>query len=72
MARGKFSATYNHAKVRDKYESHCDIVIAVRDDHISTLGGNISQNVDRKTFRTNSSGYLRSEKRLYAIMRNNM
>lgn len=71
MARGDFSATYDYAKGHNAYASHCDIVIAIRDDHVSTLGGNILHNVDRKTFKTNSSGYLRSEKRLYAIMRNN-
>lgn len=72
MARGDFSVNYDHAKERDRYESHCDIIIAVREDHVSTIGGNISHNVDRKTFRTNSGGFLRPEKRLYAIMRNNL
>jgi len=72
MARDRFTATYDHAKVRDRYDSHCNIVITVRDDHISTLSGNILDNVDRKTFRTNSGGFLRPEKRLYAIMRNNL
>ncbi|WP_170331962.1 DUF2272 domain-containing protein [Ruegeria arenilitoris] len=72
MARGSFSATYDHAKVHDRFASHCDFVIAVRADHVSTLGGNVGHTVKRKTFRTNSSGFLRPEQRLYAIMRNNL
>jgi len=72
MARGTSNTTYEDAKIRNDYFSHCDIVISIRDDHISTLGGNVGNTVKRKTFRLNSSGYLRDEKRLYAIMRNNL
>ena len=72
MARGAFNATYDHARTHDRFSSHCDIVIAVRSDHVSTLGGNVGQTVKRKTFRTNSAGFLRAEKRLYAVMKNNL
>lgn len=71
MARGSFSATYDHAKTNDSYSSHCDIVIAVRDDHVSTLGGNVAHTVKRKSFAINANGFLKNTQRLYAVMRNN-
>ncbi len=71
MARGNFSATYDHAKSNNAFSSHCDIIVSVRDDHVSTLGGNVGHTVKRKTFGLNNAGFLKKTQRLYAVLRNN-
>ncbi|WP_029348942.1 DUF2272 domain-containing protein [Bosea sp. 117] len=42
------------------YPSHGDIVIDVTATHVHTMGGNISNNVDRKSLRLTDMGYLRN------------
>ncbi|MEO1458023.1 MAG: DUF2272 domain-containing protein, partial [Pseudomonadota bacterium] len=68
-----FKATYDHATTENQFSSHNDIVIAVRDDHVSTLGGNVSHTVKRKTFSIDANGFLKSSHNgPYAVMRNNL
>ena len=73
LPRGSFKATYDHATTENQFSSHNDIVIAVRDDHVSTLGGNVSHTVKRKTFSIDANGFLKSSHNgPYAVMRNNL
>lgn len=63
---------YDYASNHSSFKSHCDIVIAVRDDHVSTIGGNVSNSVNRTNYPLNSSGYLSDTGRVYAVLRNNL
>ena len=62
--------TYDGAAEQEFFTSHCDVVAEVRARSIRTIGGNVGQSVNMKTFRLNSSGFLRPESRLFAILRN--
>lgn len=42
------------------YPSHGDIVVAITEAHVEVIGGNISNNVDRKLLKLTDQGYLRS------------
>lgn len=76
--RGDFETTYDQAETQSRFESHTDIVIAVRDRAIITLGGNVANaasngagvSVETKTFRLHSNGLLVDERRLFAVMKN--
>ena len=62
--------TYNYAANHDSFKSHCDIVVSIRDTHVSTLGGNVAHSVSRTNYPINSDGYLRDTGRVYAVMKN--
>lgn len=55
--------TYDQAKLiytaDSFYPSHGDIVVAMTDDQATVIGGNITNNVDRKHLRLNDAGFLR-------------
>ncbi|MEM6899810.1 MAG: SH3 domain-containing C40 family peptidase [Pseudomonadota bacterium] len=70
--RGSEKINYEEAAQSNAFGSHCDIVISVRDDHVSTIGGNIKNTVSRVNFHTNSEGYLQEANRLICVMRNNL
>lgn len=55
----------------DDFASHTDVVVEVTGDVIKTLGGNVSDSVNRKTFNLRNDGFLKAEQQLFAIMRNN-
>ena len=70
--------TYEDAEVQSKFSSHTDIVIAVRDRSVVTLGGNVVNahsmgkgvTVETKIWRRATSGLMVDERRLFAIMKN--
>ena len=70
--------TYDDAETQSQFSSHTDIVIAVRDRAVITLGGNVSNassngagvSVETKSFGRSSNGLLVDERRLFAIMKN--
>ena len=76
--RGDSETTYDKAETNSRFESHTDIIIAVRDQAVVTLGGNVANSqsggsgvsVETKTFSLNSSGYLDGKRRVFAIMKN--
>lgn len=53
------------------FSSHTDVIVEIDDHTVKTLGGNVSQSVTQKTFALKSNGFLKSENKLFAIMRNN-
>ena len=67
--RTSANITYDYASTHDAFKSHCDIVISVRDDHVSTIGGNVSHTVSRVNYPIDSNGYL-SSSRVYAVLKN--
>jgi Uncharacterized protein conserved in bacteria (DUF2272) len=70
--------TYDEAETKSQFPGHTDIVIAVRDQAVITLGGNVANassgsagvSVETKTFRRSSDGLLARERNLFAIMKN--
>lgn len=53
------------------FESHTDVVVEVTPHTIKTIGGNVSNSVNEKTFSLKDSGHLKVQGQLFAIMRNN-
>ncbi|WP_299877697.1 DUF2272 domain-containing protein [uncultured Sulfitobacter sp.] len=68
--RTSANITYDFASTHDAFKSHCDIVISIRDDHVSTIGGNISHTVARVNYPIDASGHLSDSGRVYAVMKN--
>jgi len=58
-ARDNSGATYDNIAGRQSRKTHCDVVTAVRPGEIRVVGGNVRQNVDAKTLRTQPDGRLR-------------
>ena len=63
--------TYDGAAARDRFKSHCDIVVSVRQMHVSTLGGNVGNSVGRTSYPLDGGGYLVGTGKVYAVLRNN-
>jgi hypothetical protein len=63
--------TYDQAKNRNAYFSHCDVVVEIDGSGIRALGGNNSHSVRFKTYARNSEGYVKAENQVFAILRNN-
>lgn len=62
--------TYDQARTRDSYFSHCDVVVEIDGSGIRALGGNNSHTVRFKTYARNSEGYVKAENQVFAILRN--
>jgi len=50
---------YDHQKGGD-YKGHCDIVVDVAADHVTVIGGNVSQSVTRRPVRLDPNGFVAS------------
>lgn len=64
--------TYDFARDHDAFASHTDLVVAVNEDSVTTIGGNVGHSVKMKTYRLNSNGLLRNERKVFALMKNNL
>ncbi len=53
------------------FESHCDIVVEIRDTEVRTLGGNVNQTVFITPYPLTANGFLRAAKNVYGVLRNN-
>jgi hypothetical protein len=54
------------------YESHSDIVVAVRAGEADLIGGNVSDSVTKKTLKLDAKGRLRDKKNLsFVVMKKN-
>jgi hypothetical protein len=54
------------------FQSHCDIIIEIRDTEVRTLGGNVNDSVSITTYQLDNNGFLKSgSTRVYGILRNN-
>lgn len=63
---------YDHAASTKYYKIHCDIVVQVADDHVFTIGGNVSHSVRHTKYAIDNSGFLTGEGNVYAVLRNNL
>ena len=73
-ARENSGATYDNIADRRSRKTHCDVVTAVRPGELRVIGGNVRQNVDAKTLRTQSDGRLRLDGKqsgYFAVIRAN-
>lgn len=69
--RGKNKdVTYDTAE--GAFHSHADLVVATRPGEIDVIGGNVSNSVTMKTYRTNENGHLIPAKRTpwFVVMEN--
>jgi len=66
----KQAITYAQAVPRERFPSHCDVVVDVKPASIKTLGGNVGQSVRPKTFSRNDRGFLKARSRLFALLAN--
>jgi hypothetical protein len=54
------------------FESHCDIIIEIRDTEVRTLGGNVNNSVSITTYPLVSNGFLKlGSMRVYGVLKNN-
>lgn len=63
---------YDFAADNQWYKSHCDIVVAIEDDNVFTIGGNVRHSVNHTRYKINSSGFLTGDGNVYAVLRNNL
>lgn len=63
--------TYDQAKARDSFPSHCDVVVEINGAGVRALGGNNDQSVAFKTYARNPAGFIKAENNVFAILRNN-
>lgn len=70
--------TYDEAETQSRFSSHTDLVIAVRENAIVTMGGNVTNDtsgvrgvtVGTKTYPLNSDGFLPGTRNVFALMKN--
>jgi hypothetical protein len=54
------------------FESHCDIIVEIRDTEVRTLGGNVNNSVSITPYPLDGSGFLKlGSMRVYGILKNN-
>ncbi|MDQ3799481.1 MAG: DUF2272 domain-containing protein [Acidobacteriota bacterium] len=55
----------------EDFTSHCDVVVEVNEGIAKAIGGNVSHSVSRTDFSLNDQGFLRPQRNVFAVMRNN-
>jgi hypothetical protein len=53
------------------FPSHTDLVVEISSDSVMTIGGNVSNSVHHKYIPLNANGFITSDDKRFAIMRNN-
>ena len=54
-----------------RFPSHCDVIVEINEGIAKAIGGNVSQSVSRTDFSLNDRGFLRPQRAVFAVMRNN-
>lgn len=70
--RDNSGANYDNIGDKRRRKTHCDIVTEVRPGSLRVIGGNVNNNVDAKTIRTQPDGRLAldgSQARFFAVLR---
>lgn len=62
--------SYEYATQNQWFKSHCDIVVAIEDNNVLTIGGNVSHSVAVTRYHINSLGYLADEGNIFAVLSN--
>jgi hypothetical protein len=53
------------------YSSHCDIVVAIEDNALMVIGGNVKKSVTKKHLKLNNNGFLiDTQQKWFAILQN--
>lgn len=68
--RAGVSVDFEFASRDDAFKSHCDIIVAIRDDFVLTLGGNVSNSVKTTHYDLTANGFLDDTKAVYAMLFN--
>ena len=63
---------YDFAAQNQWYKSHCDIVVAIEDRNVFTIGGNVRHSVNHTRYKIDGSGFLTGEGNVYAVLKNNL
>jgi hypothetical protein len=63
---------YQFAANNQWYKSHCDIVVAIEDNNVFTIGGNVRHSVNHTRYKINDQGFLTEAGNVYAVLRNNL
>lgn len=63
---------YDGARMRDRFDSHTDVIVRVEQDRIFAMGGNVGNSVNMSEFRLDANGKLKVEGKLFALMKNRL
>ncbi|MCR9085988.1 MAG: DUF2272 domain-containing protein [Rhodobacteraceae bacterium] len=64
--------TFDDAAERDRFSSHCDIVVRVKNDSVLTLGGNVGHTVKITEYDKTPAGFLDDTKNVFAHLVNRL
>jgi hypothetical protein len=53
------------------FASHCDVIVDIQGNTCIAIGGNVNDSVSVTRFKLDNNGFLKNEKRLFGIMKNN-
>lgn len=62
---------FDGAAVRDRFSSHCDIVVQVAENEVLTIGGNVSNSVKTTAYDKTPAGFLDDTKNVFALLASN-
>lgn len=62
---------FDHAASTPWFKSHCDIVCAIEEDAVFTIGGNVSHSVKHTRYKIDSTGHLTGDRNAFAVLRCN-
>ncbi|WP_050531497.1 DUF2272 domain-containing protein [Pseudaestuariivita atlantica] len=63
---------YDYAAETRWFKSHCDIVVAVEDGRVLTIGGNVRHSVRHTRYDIDANGHLTGDGNVFAVLRNNL
>ncbi|MBO0950879.1 SH3 domain-containing C40 family peptidase [Fibrella forsythiae] len=53
------------------FPAHCDVIVEIVEGIAKAIGGNVGQSVNRTNFSLDDDGFIRKQKNVFAVMRNN-
>ncbi|MGC2234579.1 MAG: SH3 domain-containing C40 family peptidase [Pyrinomonadaceae bacterium] len=53
------------------FASHCDVIVEIDGGIAKAIGGNVGNSVSRTDFSLNDRGFIRPQRNVFAVMRNN-
>lgn len=62
--------TFDSARTKDRFASHCDVIVSVMPDRVKTLGGNVDDSVSMSEFPLTADGFLKGGGKVFALMAN--
>jgi len=68
--RGKGKLDFDIASRKNKFSSHCDIIVRIKTDSVIAIGGNVAHSVKVTEYEKTPSGFLDDSKKAYALLAN--